>query len=392
MNPTLRTVLLSGIVSLLVSAGVVQVMRESSQTAPANGDVGQQVAFDATGAEEGAVVAAVRQAEPAVVSVIIAKDLPVLEQYYEELPGPFGFQVPRVRQRGTELREVGGGTAFFVSDNGLLMTNKHVVSDQKAAYTVLLNDGRRLEATVIARDPLTDIALLQVKGSDFPALSLAPTDDIVLGQTAVAIGNALAEFRNTVSVGVVSGLQRSIVAGDPGMGETEQLHRILQTDAAINQGNSGGPLLNGRGEVIGMNTAVATGAQNIGFAIPVSDLRRALKSFAENGRIVRPYIGVRYVQITPELQKERELPVSEGALISAGDDGEPAIPAGSPAEKAGLKAGDVIVTVDGQKLTSDLTLADVVGMKKPGEEVMVKVLRGKEELEVTVRLEEWKEN
>lgn len=233
------------------------------------------------GYDENRVIDTVRRSEPAVASVIVTEDIPKMEIVRDER-----FLFPRVRQNGTQRAEVGGGTAFFVSSDGLLMTNRHVVADESADYSVLLNDGRTLEARVVARDPENDVALLRVDGSDFPFLTIAEADDLRLGQTAIAIGNSLGEFRNTVSVGVVSGLQRSITAGNRFVG-TERLDEIIQTDAAINEGNSGGPLLDSRGNVIGMNTAMANNGQNIGFALAARDLRYALDSYREHGDIVR---------------------------------------------------------------------------------------------------------
>ncbi len=221
------------------------------------------------------------QANAAVVSVIISKDLPVIERYYQTIDMGNGIRVrvPRTRQQGSQEQVVGGGTAFFVSNDGLLMTNKHVVSDPGASYTVLLNDGQKVKATVLQVDNQNDIALLKIDRTNTPPLTLAGDNDIHLGQTAIAIGNSLGEYRNTVSVGVVSGLGRSITA-ETGLGNgTETLSEIIQTDAAINQGNSGGPLLDILGNVIGMNTAVAASGQNIGFAIPASELRRVLTAY-----------------------------------------------------------------------------------------------------------------
>src|SRR3989338_8319159 len=218
MNSTLRNLLLSALTALITSVLVLKVAgtpesgvsdRTSEQLPPLLTDTGA--------AEEPQIVAAVKRAEPAVVSVIVSKDLPIVEQYYESPFGdqdlfglPFNFQIPRSREIGTERREIGGGTAFFISSDGLLMTNRHVVADEEADYTVLLNDGRKLEAEVVARDTGNDIALLKAKGRDFPALSFAEGDSVALGQTVIAIGNALGEFRNTVSVGVISGLSRTI--------------------------------------------------------------------------------------------------------------------------------------------------------------------------------------
>jgi len=343
-------------------------------------------------------------AEPAVVSVIVSKDLPVLEQYFEEgLPfdhfgdffgedffSPFRFRMPRYREKGTEKREVGGGTAFFVRSDGLLMTNKHVVSDEDAEYLALLNDGRKLPAKVVARHPSNDIALLKVEGENFPALSTAD-EEVKLGQIVIAIGNALGEFRNTVSVGVVSGLKRTITAGSALGGAVEQLESIIQTDAAINQGNSGGPLLNSRGLVVGMNTAIAAGAQNIGFALPAPELKRALQSYAQHGRFIQAFIGVRYVPVTKELQEKNQLKYDYGALVLRGE--EPtdlAIVPGSPADKAGIEENDIVLEVDGQKVTLETSLASLIRRKSPGDTITLKILHKGEEKEVKVVLEEMK--
>ncbi len=387
METTRRTVLVSALASFVVSLGVVGASRLPEKASSANNASSTPAVRDIA-AEESSVIGAIQSAEPAVTSVIISKNVPVMK--VEQRQTPFGFSIPQYSQNGTELQKVGGGTAFFLSSDGLLLTNKHVVTDDKAQYTVLLNDGRTLEAKVVARDPVNDIALLKVDGKDFPFLNLSASDDIVLGQTAIAIGNALGEFRNTVSVGVISGLQRSITAGGIRGGLTERLSSIIQTDAAINEGNSGGPLLNLKGQVIGMNTAVAAGAQNIGFALPVADLRRALESYKQYGRIVRPYIGIRYTVITPELQ--RGLAYDYGALIEGGEEAQqPAIIPDSPAEKAGLKSGDLILEADGEKLTVDRPLSDIISRKLPGEKFQLKIVRDGKERTVDVVLEEWKE-
>jgi len=231
--------------------------------------------------QEQAVINVVKQASPAVVSIIIIKEVPVYEIYYEDYVDVFGYgvRVPRQKQNGTEKQRVGGGTGFIVSKDGLVLTNKHVVSDKDATYTVITNEGNNYSATVLARDPFQDLAVLRIDKDTsvnetgaiaqkpFPIVKLGDSSAIQIGQTVVAIGYALGEFRNTVSVGVISGQGRTITATDGG-GVSETLTDILQTDTAINRGNSGGPLLNLRGEVIGINVAVAEGAQSIGFAIP----------------------------------------------------------------------------------------------------------------------------
>ena len=196
---------------------------------------------------EETVVQSIERVNPAVVSVLVTKDVPVYEQYYETY-NPFGsyrgFAVPRVRENGTEERQVGGGSGFIVGTDGMIVTNRHVVSDLDARYSVLLNDGTSYSVEVLARDPQLDVAILKINEpleKSLSYVSFGDSESLRLGETVVAIGNALAEFRNSVSVGVVSGLSRSIVASD-GMGGSEQLDQVIQTDAAINPGNSGGPL------------------------------------------------------------------------------------------------------------------------------------------------------
>jgi S1-C subfamily serine protease len=399
MNSTLKNILLSGGTALVVSLLTLQLNRPSlplEEYDRAASSVPPVLMRTGTN-EEAEIVAAVQGAEPAVVSVIVTKDLPIMEQYFESPFGnglgfPFDFQIPQYRQNGTEEREVGGGTAFFISHDGLLMTNRHVVLDEDAEYTVLLNDGRKLEAEVVARDSGNDIALLKVEGTDFPALRFSEGDSPLLGQTVIAIGNALGEFRNTVSVGVISGLSRTITASGGGGQNAERLDSIIQTDAAINRGNSGGPLLNSHGEIIGMNTAVAAGGQNIGFAIPFPDLKRAFESYEKNGRIVRPYLGIRYMPITGELKEKNSLAFDYGVLIVRGETAtDLAIVPGSPADKAGLQENDIILEADGEKITLDVSLARIVQNKMPDETVMLKVFSKGKEKEVTVTLEERKQ-
>lgn len=390
----------TSIIVLTIAPSVVQHARPSTET----GSTLRMPNVVQTIEQESAVVDTVEHVEDAVVSVVITKDLPVIERYFERAPfndsferffsdpffSPFDLQVPRYRERGTERKEVGGGTAFFISSDGLLLTNKHVVDDEEAEYTVILNDGRKLAAEVVTQHPGTDIALLKVEGKDFPYLKLSE-EEPKLGQTVIAIGNALAEFRNTVSVGVISGLSRSITAGSVLGGMTEQLDHIIQTDAAINHGNSGGPLLTLRGEVIGMNTAIAGGAQNIGFAIPASDLRNAVKSYEEHGKIIQAYLGVRYIPITEELKEKNKLSNDYGVLIARGETAtDLAVIPGSPADKAGLQENDIILEADGEKLTPEMSLASIVRRKAPGDTLVLKIVSKGKEKDVTVTLEEMK--
>jgi serine protease Do len=344
--------------------------------------------------QEEAIIKVVKEASPAVVSVIITKDIPKLKLYYEEpfkefeefFGIPFEFKIPRYKQEGYEKQEIGGGTAFFISEDGLLLTNAHVVSDKEAEYTVLTNDGKKYPAKVLARDTVRDLAILKVEGGPFPTLKLGDSDKLEIGQTVIAIGNALGEFRNTVSVGVISGLGRTITASGGGIIET--MEDVIQTDAAINRGNSGGPLLNLKGEVIGVNFAMASGAENIGFAIPINKAKRDIEQVKKTGKIVFPFLGVRYVIITDEIQKENNLPVNYGAWIVKGERGESAIFPGSAAEKAGLKEGDIILEFNGEKITSQNPLAKIIMKCNPGDEVILKILRQNKEFSVKVVLGE----
>lgn len=351
-------------------------------------------------AQEEAVISIVKKYSPAVVSVIVSKDVPIVERCYVN---PFGnepffndpffkqffgeFLVPSECQKGFQRRELGGGTGFIISSDGLILTNKHVVADTKAEYTVLTNDEKKYTAKVLARDPLKDLAVIKIEANNLPTAALGDSNNIQIGQTVIAIGNALGEFRNTVSTGIVSGLARTIVAS--GGGVSEELRNIIQTDAAINSGNSGGPLLNLKGEVIGVNVAVAQGAQGISFSLPINEAKKSLQSVRSQGRIVYPYIGIRFVTLDETLKKENNLPVSEGAWLKSSNT-ETVIAKGSPAEKAGLKAGDIITEINNEKLTTKIILSDVIQKYAVGQTITLKVLRGSQTLTILVMLEERK--
>ena len=278
---------------------------------------------------------------------------------------------------------MGGGSGFIISSDGLILTNKHVVLDKQASYTVFTNDGKKYEAKVLARDPSQDLAVLKVDATGFPTVDLGDSDSLELGQTAIAIGNALGEFRNTVSVGVISGLSRTVTAAGGGLSET--IEGVVQTDAAINPGNSGGPLLNLRGEVVGINTAIASDAQNIGFAIPINRAKRAIQSVKATGEIQAPFLGVRYILITPDVAKKQKLPVEYGALVRGSSDG-PAVMPNSPAEKSGVRAEDIILKMSGTRIDGDHTLAGLIAQYNVGDTVTLTVRRNGTELTLEVVL------
>jgi len=340
--------------------------------------------------QEDLVIDAVKKNKDAVVSIIITKDVPVLEQYFDEQPlndfFGFNFRVPKYRQNGTEEKQVGGGSGFIVTEDGYVVTNKHVVSDEEASYTVILNNGEKYEAKVLARDPLNDVAILKIEAKNLATLKFADSDSIVVGQTTIAIGNPLLEFSNSVSVGVVSGLSRSIVAGT-GQGKSEQLDGVIQTDAAINPGNSGGPLLNLKGEVIGVNVAVAS-AENIGFSLPSNMVKKVFESVKEHGKIVRPFLGIRYAPITKELKEANKLSVDYGVIVSRGEKStDLAVLPGSPADKAGLLENDIILEIDDKKVDDKTSLARIVAEKNVGDKIKLKVLSKGKEKTLEIKLE-----
>lgn len=283
MSPVSAAIIASAVTaaaSLTLGASVLFSYREpimrSIMASPAQ-STAPDSALPATALQESHVISTVKRTNPAVVAITITKDVPVFEQFdFGPFGGLFGqdFFAPQFNG-GTERREVGGGSGFFVSSDGYIVTNRHVVSDRSADYAVFTNDGKSHSATIAALDPDMDVAILKIEGTGYSYLEFGDSDTLEVGQTAIAIGNALGEFRNTVSVGVVSGLGRSVVAGDT-QGNVETLEKVIQTDAAINPGNSGGPLLDLRGRVIGVNVAIVSGSQNIGFALPSNDVRKAL--------------------------------------------------------------------------------------------------------------------
>lgn len=357
----------------------------------------QQPESLATGSKGDTVADVVEKTIPGVVSVVISADVPIIEQYYENynpfgdfFGRGFGFQVPRQRQVGTEEKEIGGGTGFFISSDGYIVTNKHVVDIEGGKFSVVTNEEDIYDVDVIAKDPTLDIAILKVNTDEdvsFPSLSFGDSDSLRLGEPVIAIGNALAEFPNSVSVGVVSGLARDITAGDS-FGSVETLEGVIQTDAAINRGNSGGPLLDKEGKVIGVNVAVAGNSENIGFALPAKVVESVYQSVAEYGEIVRPFIGVRYMQVTEDLVKRNNLPVEYGVLVVRGETrGDLAVIPGSPADKAGIEENDIILEIDGKKLDGEDSFASLIRGYHVDDEVVLKVFHDGEEKNVTVTLE-----
>lgn len=352
----------------------------------------QQAAPAPVLAREDQIVKVVSDTSNAVASVIASKDLAVVEQYFvnpfegdeffKNFPGLLpNVQIPQYRTKGTVKKQISSGTGFFVSKDGILITNKHVVEDTEAEYSIVMNNGKKLEAKVLARDPFQDIAVLKaekIDDKDFNSIPLGDSNGVKVGQSVIAIGNALGEFRNTVSVGIISGLNRSVTAY--GNDTSEFLEELIQTDAAINPGNSGGPLLDSSGRVIGINTAVASSAENIGFALPINVAKRDINDAVQFGKIKYPYIGVRY-QIA-----------DNGIKLANGQNGESAIILNSPAAKAGLKEGDIITELGGVKIDGQNTLGVLLNKYRIGDKIDLKVIRDGKETQFSVVLEERPDN
>lgn len=291
---------------------------------------------------------------------------------------------------GQDYESAAAGTGIIVTSDGYILTNKHVINGA-TSINVVLDDGTEYEnVEVVATDPLNDVAFLKIKDvSGLTAATLGDSKTLTVGQQVMAIGNALGQYQNTVTVGVVSGLGRSITASDSTGYNTETLSDMIQTDAAINSGNSGGPLVNAAGQVVGINTATSTSAENMGFAIPISSVKGMLAQLIETGSAQRTYLGVYVAEITPEVAKAYNLPVSSGAYLYSSSTYS-AIVKDSPAAKAGLKDKDIITAVNGVEIGKAGTLTDLIGEYKPGDTVQLTVIREGNEMAVNVTLEGYK--
>jgi serine protease Do len=300
-------------------------------------------------------------------------------------PDFFGF----LQQQQTES----AGTGFIISSDGMIVTNRHVVPSGTTAVSVTLADGTRYDnVQVIGRtsdSSSQDIAFLKIgnlNGKTLTPVTMGDSSKMQVGDRVIAIGNALGQFQNTVTTGIISGYGRDVTAGDQsGAQSSENLTDLFQTDAAINEGNSGGPLVNINGEVVGINTAVASGAQNIGFAQPVNDLKALISSILNNGQLQQPYLGVRYVSLTNDLAQEFNLKVNRGAYVVSSDT-EPAVVPGSPADHAGLKEHDVITKVNNIMIDDKTSLTSALSKFKVGDIINLTVVRAGKTMAVKVTL------
>lgn len=329
--------------------------------------------------EESVITKVVADALPSVVTIGISKTTSTGDSFEFD---PFNPLSPFRRVPGSKKnveRNIGSG--FIISEDGLIITNKHVVSDTSATYQILTNDNKKYNVEKIYRDPVNDTAILKISVNNLKPLKLGDSSVLKLGQLVVAIGTPLGEFTNTVTTGIVSGLGRGITAGSPFEGYVEKLDNVIQTDAAISPGNSGGPLLNSEGEVIGINTAIAAEGQNIGFAIPSNVIKELIDNFQQRGgSFERPYLGVRYKMIDSQTAVLNDL--VEGAYVIE-------VVQGSPAEKAGIQEEDVVIELDGKKIKgdNDQGLAKIIAQKKIGDNIRAKIWRTGEIKTLSLTLE-----
>lgn len=329
--------------------------------------------------EESVTIDIVKKVGPSVITVV--------EEVSPETSGGiqfgpfsiFGFPLP---DQSKEAQPANIGSGFIILKDGLVVTNKHVVSATSSKYQIVTSSEKRFTVKNIYRDPLNDVAILEIDPNENPEVSLRPVEmgdssRLQVGQFVVAIGTALGEFSNTITTGVISGLGRGITAGDAFAGYVEKLDNVIQTDAAINPGNSGGPLVNSSSQVIGINTAIAQGGQNIGFALPINTVKDSLKYFNEHGKFERAYLGVSYKMVSKDIAIVNE--IAEGAYIDM-------VVKDSPAQKAGIKRGDIITNFDGKKIAGDDVLANLIAEKKTGDTVSITVWREGKTIDFKVTL------
>ena len=302
-----------------------------------------------------------------------------------------GPAVVRITATGTSVDFSGGtipstgiGSGVIYDAGGWILTNKHVVTGSNGqlveSLNVELKDGRTFDGVIYGVDTLTDLAIVRIQAAGLPVAPIGTSANLKVGQLAIAIGSPLGTFSNTVTSGIVSATGRSITV------ENERLSNLIQTDAAINPGNSGGPLLDAGGNVIGINTAIASEGNGIGFAIPIDIARPIMRQALAGEELSRPYLGIRYLSIDLQVQAERDLPVSRGALVGGAVGGQASVVAGGPAAEAGIREGDILVSINGEQIDGEHPLDLVLSGFSPGQTVQVGLLRDGSELTLDVTL------
>ena len=323
--------------------------------------------------------------------VISQKEADLAELVEKTSPTVVSIVTSQVSGQGFFQQEVeGAGTGIVISEDGYILTNKHVISEARSVQVVMSDGTRHSDVTVVGSDPLNDIAFLKIKNvSDLKVATLGDSGAMRVGQDVIAIGNSLGQYQNTVTSGIVSGLGRPVTAASSELNSrVESLTDLLQTDAAINPGNSGGPLINSAGQVVGINTAIAADAQGIGFAIPINAAKGMIRGVIANGKVEKAYLGVQYVAITPDVRTQYKLSVDQGALVRSGSGS--AVESNSPADEAGIKDGDIITKVNEKSVGKQGGLGSLVAEFMPGEKVTLTIIRDGKEQQKTLTLGAYK--
>lgn len=317
--------------------------------------------------DEQQAILAVRKAKASVVNILgLSKSVPTVPSFGVSISVPVNTEI--------------SGTGIILEANGLIVTNNHVVEDLNMDYWVILADGKRFPAKVLALDKFDDVAFIKIESSGLTPAVLGDSDALETGQTVFAIGNSLGRYQNSVTRGVVSALGRALSEAD---GSAPRIHNLIQTDAAISNGNSGGPLINLAGEVVGLNTLMDTGGYSLNFSIPINIVKESLQQVKDFGKISRPFLGVQFKTIDQASKLTNNLTVDDGAIISA-------VSPNTPAALAGIKAGDIVIAVNGQKLGYNNELDLIIQKYQAGSQVTFKILRSGETLELPVILGEYK--
>ena len=323
--------------------------------------------------------------------VISQKEADLAELVEKTSPTVVSIVTSQVSGQGFFQQEVeGAGTGVVISEDGYILTNKHVISEARSVQVVMSDGTRHSDVTVVGSDPLNDIAFLKIKNvSDLKVATLGDSGAMRVGQDVIAIGNSLGQYQNTVTSGIVSGLGRPVTAASSELNSrVESLTDLLQTDAAINPGNSGGPLINSAGQVVGINTAIAADAQGIGFAIPINAAKGMIRGVIANGKVEKAYLGVQYVAITPDVRTQYKLSVDQGALVRSGSGS--AVESNGPADKAGIKDGDIITKVNEKSVGNQGGLGSLVAEFMPSEKVTLTIIRDGKEQQKTLTLGAYK--
>lgn len=338
----------------------------------------QDMVFD----EEAATIQAIKKVMPAVVSILVYDEVNTIKIDIDS-----GEQSNEV-----EKMQSGNGTGFLISSDGLILTNKHVVEAAKektGEYKIIMNTKKEYYAQLIGKDPINDLAVLKIFDKDLPFVEIGNSGELAVGSSVIAIGNSLGRYQNSATKGIISALERYLVTFDGGV--KSRLGNVIQTDAEINLGNSGGPLINLQGQVVGVNVAIDEAGQSIGFAIPINDAEPVIRTVKTIGRIVRPMLGVRYAMLTPEIATKYDLPRSSGAWLGIDSDEnlEIVLP-DTPASRAGLLTGDIIFEINAIPLDKENSLLAVVQRYKPRDKIGLKIQRGNKIIIKIVELDEFK--